>query len=98
MSLPYKAFEAQHLTLAASTDTTVTFDPPVTAIRVRNWDTTARLLVSLSAITSDTDATASRVGKAPGSDMPNVSTFPVRTATVHLRSSAASEVTVEGYY
>ena len=98
MSLPYKAFETQHITLVASTDTTVTFDPPVVAIRVRNWDTTARVLVSLTAIASDVDATASRVGKAPAADIPNNSTFPVRTSVLHLRSAAAAEVSVEGYF
>ncbi|MGH8897505.1 MAG: hypothetical protein ACRDZ4_10875 [Egibacteraceae bacterium] len=97
MSLPYRAFETQHLTLVASTDTTVSFDPPATAIRVRNWDSANRVLVSLSPIASDSDATASRVGKAPAADIPNISTFPVRTAALHLRSAGASEVTVEAY-
>ena len=97
MSLPYKAFESQHVTLVASTDTTLSFDPPVVAVRVRNWDTTNRLLVSLTSIASDVDATASRVGKAPAADIANNSTFPVRTSSLHLRSAGASEVTVEGY-
>lgn len=98
MSLPYKAFESTHLTLTPSTDTTVTFDPPIIAIRVRNWDTARRILVSQTAIANDTDATASRVGKAPTTDIATISTFPVRTATIHLRSAGASEVTVEGYH
>jgi hypothetical protein len=98
MSLPYRAFEAQHLTLVPSTDTTVTFDPPVTAIRVRNWDPVNRVLVKMDAITSDTDALATRVGAAPDTDLPNNTTFPVRTDTIHLRSAGASEVTVEGYH
>lgn len=98
MSLPYKAFESQHVTLVASTDTTLTFDPPVIAIRVRNWDTSNRVLVSQEAIASDVDATASRVGKAGATDIPTVTTYPVRTASIHLRSAGASEVTVEGYH
>lgn len=98
MSLPYKAFRAQHLTLVASTDTTVTFPRLVEAIRVRNWDTSNQVLVSMEAIASDVDATASRVGKAGATDIPTVSTFPVRTDTIQLRSAGASEVTVEGYY
>jgi hypothetical protein len=98
VSLPYKAFEAQHLTLVASTDTTITFDPPVVAIRIRNWDTANRVLVKQDPITSDTDPLATRVGKAPAADIPNNSTFPVRTSTIHLRSAGASEVSVEGYH
>lgn len=98
MSLPYKAFEAQHTTLTPSTDTIFTFDPPVIAIRVRNWDTANRVLVKLDTITSDVDALATRVGKAGATDIPTVTTFPVRTTTIHLRSAGASEVTVEGYY
>lgn len=98
MSLPYKDFQAQHVTLVASTDTTITFAHAVEAIRIRNWDTTNRVLVKNDAIANDTDATASRVGKAGATDIPTVTTFPVRTDTIHLRSAGASEVTVEGYW
>jgi hypothetical protein len=97
VSLPYKTFEAQHLTLVASTDTTVTFDPPVTAIRIRNWDTANRVLVKLGVITSDSDALATRIGRAPSTEIPNNTSFPVRTSTIHLRSAGASEVSIEGY-
>jgi hypothetical protein len=96
--MPYKAFESQHLTLTPSTDTTITFDPDIIAIRVRNWDTVNRVLISQEAITSDTDATATRVGKAATADIPTVTTIPVRTDTIHLRSAGASEVTIEGYH
>jgi hypothetical protein len=98
VSLPYKSFRPQHLTLVASTDTTITFPRTVEAVRVRNWDTANRVLVSMEAITSDVDATADRVGKAGATDIPTVSTFPVRTDTIHIRSAGASEVTVSGYY
>lgn len=98
MSLPFKDFEAQHVTLVASTDTTITFTRLTEAIRVRNWDTTNRILVKTGAITSDSDATASRVGAAGTTSVPTVSVFPVRSQTIHIRSAGASEVTVEGYW
>lgn len=98
MSLAYKTFLSQHLTLSVSTDTTVTFPNGVLAIRVRNWDTVNRVLLSQTAITSDVDATATRVGKAGSADIPTVTTLPVRTTTIHLRSAGASEVTIEGYF
>lgn len=98
MSLPFKDFDATHLTLAPSTDTTVTFTRLTEAFRIRNWDTTNRVLVKTAVISSDVDATASRVGKAGTADIPTVSVFPVRTFSIHLRSAGASEVTVEGYY
>jgi hypothetical protein len=98
VSLPYRDFESQHATLTPSTDTTFTFTPPILAIRVRNWDIANRVLVSTATITSAVDATATRVGKAATADIPTISTFPVRTQTIHLRSAGASEVTVEGYH
>lgn len=98
MSLPFKDFDATHVTLAPSTDTTVTFSRLTEAVRIRNWDTGNRLLVKTSAITSDADATASRVGKAGSADIPTVSVFPVRTTSIHVRSAGASEVTLEAYF
>lgn len=88
--------EASHVTLAASTSTQFTFTSAVEVVRIKNWDTASRVLVKSSAISTDVDATASRVGKAPASDLPNSEFFPV-SGTIFLRSTAASEVTVEGF-
>ena len=97
MSAPFKRFEAQHLTLVASTNTVLAFDLPALAFRVRNWSTADRVLVKMTTITSDTDVDAARVGKAPSADIPNNSVFPVRSASINLRSPGAAEVTVEAY-
>jgi hypothetical protein len=98
VSLPYKAFEAQHLTLTPGADTVVTFDPDILAIRIRNWSTTDRVLVKQDVISGAADPLASRVGIAGATDIPTVSTFPVRTSTIHILSAGAAEVTVEGYH
>jgi hypothetical protein len=94
----YNSFEAQHVTLVPSTDTTITFAQPVRNIHIKNWDTSNRILVKDGAIASDSDATASRVGKSPTTDVPGADWFPFATLTIHLRSSSGSEVTVEGYF
>lgn len=90
-------FEAQHVTLSASTDTTITASGAARMVRVLNWDTANRVLVKNGAISSDTDAAASRVGKAPAADVPGSRTIPFTTSTIHLRSASTSEVTVEFY-
>lgn len=90
-------FEAQDLTLVASTDTTVTFASPVRMVRILNWDTANRVLVKNSAISSNTDAAATRVGIAPTASVAGSRTLPYRTTTIHLRSAGTSNVTVEGY-
>lgn len=87
----------QHITLTGGIDTTITFAQEVRIVRVVNWSTTQRVLVKNSAITSDTDAAATRVGKAPAADVPGTRTFPFRTSTIHLRSAGDAEVSVEGY-
>jgi hypothetical protein len=94
---PFDTFEAQHITLVASTDTTITFASSVSLVRVLNWDTANRLLVKDGAITSDADAAATRVGFAPTASVPGSRTLPFQTTTLHLRSAGAGEVTVEGY-
>lgn len=93
----WTTFEAQHVTLVASTDTTITFSAAVRAVQVKNWDTSFRVLVKDGAIATDVDATASRVGKAPAADVNNSDWFPFATTTIHLRSANTSEVTIEGY-
>ncbi len=91
-------FESSHRTLVASTDTTITFSQAVRMVKITNWDTSNRVLVKNGAIASDVDATAARIGKAPATDVPNVKTILITTASIHLRSAAGSEVTIEGYY
>jgi len=98
VSLPFKDFEAHHLTLTPSTDEVVTFGRTVEAVRVRNWDTANRILVKTAAIGDDNDADSDRVGMAATSDIPNVSVFPVRRDSIVVRSAGASEVTVTGYF
>lgn len=94
----FTSFEAQHVTLVASTDTTITFAQEVRMVRIVNWDTSNRVLVKDGAISSDADATATRVGKAPAADVPGTRTLPFKTTTIHLRSAAGSEVSVEGFF
>lgn len=94
----YTGFESFHQTLVLGTDTTITFSSQVRMVRVTNWDSTARILVKNGAITSNTDATASRVGRAPTPDVPNSEVFPITTNSIHIRSALASEVTVEGFF
>lgn len=91
-------FYADHRTLVASTDTTITFSSQVRMVKIINWDTSNRILVKNGPITSDTDSTASRVGKAPASDIPNDSYFPFVTSSIHIRSAATSEITIEAYF
>lgn len=88
--------EAAHATLGASTSTPFTFTAAVEVVRIKNWDTTNRVLVKSSAVSSDADASASRIGKAPAADLPNSEFYPV-SGTIHLRSAGAAEVTVEGF-
>lgn len=90
-------FQAQHLTLVASTDTTVTFAQPVRFVQVHNWDTANRVLVKNGAIATNTAADAARVGRAPAVEVPSKLTLPYLATSVHLRSAGASEVTVIGY-
>lgn len=94
---PFTTFEAQHLSLVASTDTIITFSAPVSVIRIINWDITRRILVKDGAITSDSDPSATRVGFAPTTSVPGTRTLPFQTSTINLRSTGASEVTVEGF-
>lgn len=94
----YDSFQAIQQTLVASTDTTFVFNVPVRAVRVSNWNISARVLVKDGAIISDVDTASARVGKAPTADVPNQIWFPFATSTIHLRSSVAAEVTVEGYF
>lgn len=91
-------FEAQHTTLTAGTDTTITFAQPVRVVRLSNFDTTNRVLVKNGAITTNTDAAAARVGIAPTANVPGEDYFPYITTTIHLRSAGASEVTVVGFF
>jgi hypothetical protein len=93
----YDTFEAQHITLVASTDTTITFTEAVRAVRISNWDINSRVLVKDGAIATDSDASSARVGKAPAADVPGSAWFPFATTTIHLRSTGANEITVEGY-
>jgi hypothetical protein len=88
--------EASQATLVAGTSTPFTFTAAVEVVRVKNWSTTDRVLVKSSAISSDVDAAASRVGKAPTADVPNSEFYPV-SGTIFLRCAAAAEVTVEGF-
>jgi len=88
--------EATQATLVAGTSTAFTFSAAVEVVRIKNWSTTDRVLVKSSAISSDTDASASRVGKAPTTDVPNSEFYPV-SGTIYLRCAAAAEVTVEGF-
>jgi hypothetical protein len=92
------SFEAQTVILAGSTDTTITFAQAVRLVHVKNFDTTTRVKVKDGAITSDSDATASWVGAAPVTNVPCSDWFPFATTTLHLRSAAASEVVVEGFF
>lgn len=92
--------EVQHMTLTANADVPVTFaGGPVRLVHILNWSTTTRLLVKDSAIISNTDAGASRIGIAPANDICNDDWFPYKnpTATIHLRSGSTNEVTVIGY-
>lgn len=93
----YKNFESNHLTLSASTDTTITFTQAVKFVRVTNWDVLNTILVKNGALTSNTDSTASRVGVAPAVNLSNNECFPITTTSIHIRSAAASVVTVEGF-
>jgi hypothetical protein len=94
----YDSFEAIHQILASATDTTFVFMQAVRAVRVSNWNTLNVVLVKDGPIISDTDASSARVGRAPVSSVPGQMWFPFATNTVHLRSAASVEVTVEGYF
>jgi hypothetical protein len=94
----FDSFQAIHEILIVSTDTTFSFSQAVRACRVTNWNTTGRVLVKDGPIISDTDAAAASVGRATAADVPGQIWFPFATSTIHLRSSVAAEVTVEGYY
>lgn len=87
-----------HQTLVASTDTTITLAQPARIIRVVNWDITNPVLIKDSAISTDVDATATRVGVAPATNVPNTRTFPFLTSTIHLRSAGASVVSIEAFF
>lgn len=93
----WTTFEAQHVTLSASTDTTITFASAVRAVQVKNWDVANVVLVKNGAIATDVDASASRVGFAPAANIPNSDWFPIATTTIHIRSAGASICTIEGY-
>lgn len=93
----YLYHEAQHVTLTPNTDTAISFAQEVELIFVTNWSTTGRVLAKFAVITSNTDASAARVGLAPASDIPNDKPFIRRTTSIHIRSAVAAEVTVEGY-
>lgn len=93
----YANFESSHQTLSANTDTTITFSASVRLVRVTNWDILNVILVKNGAISSNTDATASRVGIAALLNIPNSEVFPITTSSIHVRSAAASVVTVEGF-
>lgn len=94
----YDSFQAIHQILVASTDTTFVFAQAVRAVRVSNWDTTARVLVKDGPIISDSDAASARIGSAATTNVPGQMWFPFATSTIHLRSAVAAEVTVEGYF
>lgn len=93
----YANFETQHVTLVANTDTTITFSGTVRLVRVSNWDLTNILLVKNGAISSNTDATASRIGVAAALNLPNGDVYPIITTTIHIRSASTNVVTVEGF-
>jgi hypothetical protein len=93
----FETFEADHRTLTAATDTTITFSADVSAVRVVNWDTANVILVKDGAIATDTDAASARVGAASGTNIPSSRVFPINTANIHIRSAGASTVTIEGY-
>lgn len=93
----YANFESTHMTLVAGADTTITFSQTVRLVRITNWDIVNRLLVKNGVITSNTDSSASRVGIAPALNVPNSEVFPILTASIHIRSASASEITVEGF-
>lgn len=90
-------FETQRGTLTPSTDTTITFSAEVRLIHIKNWSTTARLLVKDGTISSDVDSTAAIVGLAPTANIDNDGWFPIKTTTIHLRAAAANEYSVSGY-
>lgn len=93
----YAGFETQHVTLSANTDTTITFSAAVRMVRVSNWDITNILLVKNGAISSNTDASASRIGVAAALNLPNGEVYPITTSTIHLRSASTNVVTIEGF-
>lgn len=93
----YANFESQYVTLSSGTDTTITFSQSVRMVRVTNWDAVNVVLVKNGTISTDTDATASRVGIAPATNVPGGEVFPIVTSTIHIRSAGASVVTVEGF-
>lgn len=94
----FNNFEAQNVTLSANTDTTITFVQPVRLIRIKNFDTSNKILIKNSAITSNTDAGADYVGVAPATNVPLSDYFPYRTSTIHVRSAGASLISVIGCY
>lgn len=91
-------FEAQEVTLTASTDTTITFaGGQVRLVRVLNYDTVNPVRVKNGAISSNTDASSDKVGVAPAANVPFGEYFPYKTTTIHLRSAGASDVVVKGF-
>lgn len=93
-----ESLEAIHQLLEANTDTTFTFTQTVRLVRISNWNISTRILVKDGSITSNTDISAARVGRAYKVDVPRQTWFPFVTNSIHLRSNLASEVTVEGYF
>lgn len=94
----FTSFEANHQTLVASTDTTITFAQTVRMIQIQNWHISARLLVKDAAITSDSDSASARVGIAPAANVPGKGTFIFKTSSIHVRSGSTNEITVIGYF
>lgn len=93
----YEVLQTIHQNIVASVDTIFTFAQSVRLVRVTNWNTNTRVLVKDGIISSNSDPTAARVGKAGRIDNPSQAWFPFVTDTIHLRASLESEVTVEGY-
>lgn len=94
----YDSVEAIKQNIEAHIDTTFVFSQTVRLVRITNWNPDTRILVKDSTITSDTDITAARVGRAASPKFPAQMWFPLVTNTIHLRARVESEVTVEGYF
>lgn len=92
------SFQAVHLVLVPETDTPIDFTQPVRIVRILNWATNGRVLAKDGSITDSSDATATRVGIAPVPSVPGSRTLPFVTASIHILSPVAAEVTVEGYF
>lgn len=93
----FTTFLSTHFTIAASSGRAINLSTAVRMYRVSNWSTGQVLLVKATSIPSDTDASASRIGKASAANIPNGEVYPITSTRIWVRSAGSHAVSVEAF-